>query len=634
MNYFLPFMDGLSQKYFNLIFPDHPFYSQMEKFEQVSIPKTHPMKVGAAIVVLFCAVFGAGAQQQKIDSLERAILAHTVVDSTLVNMRIELAGAKFFFTPTDTTWLDYNLRTVRMAEAIRFPKGIALAGEKVGVVYQYILSDPYKALEWYQKSLRTISADPSLQRYGLGILGNIGNIYYEQQELRKALDSYKKVLARKELNLTALMNIGNIYGDLGMADSSIYHYKRAITIAQKDKNYLYGANCLSNMALVLHREGRNGEALEHIKRSLELIEGHQLEFVRSTAYANAGVIYLANNDPDRAEDYSLRALGEPNSLNNLFTQKNSWATLAEVYEKKGDYRKALEAYQKFKQLNDSITAQDRKVEISRREIQFEADEKEALAQLEIQRQKTIKMASLLGGGGLFLATMAGLFLYKRRRDALAQKTEAEFDARVKDTALKALRAQMNPHFIFNSLNSIGDYITKNNKSAANEYLAKFAKLMRQILENSEKKEVTLKDDLEILENYLQVEAMRLENKFDYEITVDPLLDSENTLVPPLILQPFIENSIWHGISKKEGRGHITIGIWKRDGMIVCTVDDNGVGDMRTAHETRENSSLGMKITKNRIDILNELKNTKGSVSVIPKQEGYRVEVALPLEYAF
>ncbi|MEH6680816.1 MAG: tetratricopeptide repeat protein [Sediminicola sp.] len=600
--------------------------------ERNLIPKLQLMKAGALLGFLFCGIFGSWAQQRNIDSLERAISAHQRVDTSLVNMRVELAGAKFFLTPTDSTWLDYNLETVRMAKELQFSKGTALAGEKVGIVYHYILSDPYKALEWYQKSLRLINTETALDRYAPSILGNIGNIYYEQQELRKALKYYQQVLVRKELNLTAQMNIGNIYGELGIADSSIHHYKKAISIAQKQGSFLHEANCLSNMALILQRQGQSGKALQEMEKSLELIERHQLDFVRSTAYSNAGVIYLANNDPEKAENYSLRALEEPASLNNLFTQKNSWGTLAEVYGKTGAYKKAFEAHQNFKRLNDSLTAQDRKVEISRREIQFEADRKEALAQLEIQRQKTIKMVSLWGGGALILAILGGALLYKRRRDALAQKTEAEFDAKVKNTALMALRAQMNPHFIFNSLNSIGDYINKNDKEAASEYLVKFAKLMRRILENSEKEEVSLQDDLEILETYLQVEAMRLDHKFDHTIVTDPDLDLENTLVPPLILQPFIENSIWHGISPKPGRGHINIHILKKGEMLICTVEDNGVG--HSPATMGERRSLGMKITKSRIDIINQLKHTKGSVSVIPKTGGYRVEVALPLEYAF
>jgi len=202
-----------------------------------------------------------------------------------------------------------------------------------------------------------------------------------------------------------------------------------------------------------------------------------------------------------------------------------------------------------------------------------------------------------------------------------------------------LRAQMNPHFIFNSLNSISDYIAKNNTKAADEYLIKFAKLMRLILENSEQKTVSLAEDLEALELYMQLEALRLKNKFTYSIQVDDALDKHTTLVPPLILQPFVENSIWHGIAGKNGEGNIAITIKKDGDMINCMVEDNGIGRQgkNDASKLKDNSgkrSLGMKITKERIDIINKTKKTNAVVAVTDLEQGIRVEVRLPLELNF
>src|SRR5690606_36994453 len=127
--------------------------------------------------------------------------------------------------------------------------------------------------------------------------------------------------------------------------------------------------------------------------------------------------------------------------------------------------------------------------------------------------------------------------------AISRQLEAEFNATVADNELKALRAQLNPHFIYNSLNSIGDYFSRNDSEAGNDYLAKFAKLMRLTLEYSERKEVTLAEDMKLIELYLQIEGLRLNRKFTFKIHIDSALDPENTLVPPMILQPFIENSI-------------------------------------------------------------------------------------------
>jgi LytS/YehU family sensor histidine kinase len=221
-------------------------------------------------------------------------------------------------------------------------------------------------------------------------------------------------------------------------------------------------------------------------------------------------------------------------------------------------------------------------------------------------------------------------------DAKQKQQEAEFKTEVSNTEMKALRAQMNPHFIFNSLNSISDYIAKNDVDAADKYLSKFAKLMRKILENSEQKDVPLADDLKALELYMQLESLRMNNKFSYEIKVDDDIDKEATLVPPLILQPFVENSIWHGIAAKDGNGKILIHIKKEsDEMINCIVEDDGIGRKQSSAKQpilskADKSSLGMKITQSRIDILNKIKNTNAAVQLSDLAQGLRVEVKLPL----
>jgi len=275
---------------------------------------------------------------------------------------------------------------------------------------------------------------------------------------------------------------------------------------------------------------------------------------------------------------------------------------------------------------------DRKLEISRKEIQYEADKHKAISEVEIERQKSIKNASLIGGSGLVLASLIGFVLYRRKQEAVSKSKEAEFNAKVSDTELKALRSQMNPHFIFNSLNSIGDYILKNDTQSASDYLSKFAKLMRLTLENSEKKEILLSDDISLLKTYMDIERKRFNSKFNYTITIDPNLDAENILVPPMILQPFIENSIIHGLAQKEGVGLINISFKTEKNMLICSVDDNGIG--RKKATSTNNKSIGMAITKSRIEIINKLKNTNGTVEIIDKTEGTRIDVSLPIELAF
>ena len=346
--------------------------------------------------------------------------------------------------------------------------------------------------------------------------------------------------------------------------------------------------------------------------------------------------YLKAGDFDKAEHYAGESLKLSEAQGNLFLQKSAWGTLADVFAAKGEYKKALEAHIAFSGLKDSLNSQNRRVEIARKQMEFDFENERTLAQAEIKRQTTIKKASVIGGAALLTASVLGFILYKRRRDALAQKHEVEFKALVSDTELKALRAQMNPHFIFNSLNSIGDYILKNDTSTAQDYLTSFARLMRMALENSEHKEISLDEDLKFIELYLQVESKRLPGRFSYTINVEEGVDTENTLVPPLMLQPFIENSIWHGFTSKGSKGHILVEIKKENQMLVCSVDDNGSGRKPNGAETNNKKSLGIAIAENRIKILNKQKKSNGKLQITDKPDntGTRIEVSLPLQTAF
>ena len=160
--------------------------------------------------------------------------------------------------------------------------------------------------------------------------------------------------------------------------------------------------------------------------------------------------------------------------------------------------------------------------------------------------------------------------------------------------------------------------------------------MRETLEKSREKEITLEDDINILKTYMDIENKRVAHKFEYRFNIDPNLDPDNTLVPPMILQPFVENSIIHGLKQLEENGIITISYKKQGDMLHCTVDDNGMGRMKSSqHKPKsKKSSLGMSITKTRIDILNKQKDTKGDVTIIDKEVGTKIEVKLPLTLAF
>lgn len=208
--------------------------------------------------------------------------------------------------------------------------------------------------------------------------------------------------------------------------------------------------------------------------------------------------------------------------------------------------------------------------------------------------------------------------------------------------MQALRAQMNPHFIFNCLNSINRYIVKSDQATASLYLTRFAKLIRLILDNSNSKTVTLTNELEALRLYIEMESIRFEKKFSYKIIVADDVQPDSIYVPPLIIQPYVENAIWHGLLHKEEAGELVIHINRtKSGMLECVIEDNGVGREK-AKELRSKSasgkkSLGMKLTEDRLALLNREAQFDSSVEVQDMKtqggeaRGTRVIVKIPID---
>nr|MBK9651143.1 histidine kinase [Bacteroidota bacterium] len=383
-------------------------------------------------------------------------------------------------------------------------------------------------------------------------------------------------------------NIGQIFLKTNQIDSAVFYFEKCLAIGQKINNNDFILNSYLNLGAAYDIKKDFKRALEFFNQGIEKAKkvGDSIAYMGCLEGVAEANFYLKNYTT--AISYCNDALLIAKKYNKLVNQRECYLMLSDMYNEKREFDKSLEAYKNFIQVRDSIINQEVKSEIVKKEMQYEFDKKEALlksendkkeliASAEIIRQRTVKNSAIVGATILLFAAFTSFAFYNRRRDALEQNTESDFMAQVSDTEMKGLRAQMNPHFIFNSLNSIGDYISHNENKVADNYLSKFAKLMRKILENSEQKEISISDDLQALELYMQLESMRLDNKFTYEIKVDENIDIENTLIPPLLLQPFVENSIWHGIAHKQGAGKISIEIKKDGEMISCVVEDNGIG---------------------------------------------------------
>lgn len=208
---------------------------------------------------------------------------------------------------------------------------------------------------------------------------------------------------------------------------------------------------------------------------------------------------------------------------------------------------------------------------------------------------------------------------------------------------KALRSQMTPHFIFNSLNSIQQLISENDRLQAIQSTSKFAKLMRKILNNSAQSAITLSEEIETLQLYLDLESLRFEGKFQYIIKIGMDIDTEDTEIPPMLIQPYLENALWHGIMNRSDRsGKVELKIDRKDQLLVCSITDNGIGRKKAAALRSKHASIhkssGMQITEERLKILNATRNSSLSVKIVDLEDkdgealGTRVEIYVPLDY--
>lgn len=223
-----------------------------------------------------------------------------------------------------------------------------------------------------------------------------------------------------------------------------------------------------------------------------------------------------------------------------------------------------------------------------------------------------------------------------------EKEISEIKRETAELEMKALRAQMNPHFIFNSLNSINRFILQNNRQQASEYLTKFSRLVRLILQNSQASLINLESELESLSLYLELESVRFDNRFVYKITVPQDLDIEILKIPPLIIQPYAENAIWHGLMHKEEKGQLDIEISQEDEHLYFKITDNGIGRKKAAELASKNAtkhkSMGLKITSDRIAMLQKSNGAESPVKFIDLENpdgsvaGTEVIIKMPLIY--
>ncbi len=417
----------------------------------------------------------------------------------------------------------------------------------------------------------------------------------------------------------------------------------------------------------------------HLQEDIKISETQSQLEKAAVDYTNTGSLYLDMNKTNDAIFYYEKGLNIAQKANYPTIIQQSLKGLSDAYIQKADVKKALFYFKQYVEIKDALIKlktdqvmaelkSKYESEKKQREIQSlvldgqkkKSELKKSLGQIEEQKQYILLIVL-----ALFLTVVLAITLFRQYRSKkknnetlviqnnkiVEQKKELEeslnYTKQLQDVLKEdldhymqaALRKQMNPHFIFNSLNSIQSFILQNDKLSANIYLSKFAGLMRKVLENSQHQLITLEKELEVLNLYIELEEQRFDNKFNVQWNIDPLIDCSTHKLPPLIMQPYIENAIWHGLLHKEGDRRLTITIIKKAEQLVCTIVDNGIG-REAAFGMKKNKSshesLGTRITQKRIDLINSLNKSGIGVQYFDLSDnkgianGTKVEITIPV----
>jgi len=369
-------------------------------------------------------------------------------------------------------------------------------------------------------------------------------------------------------------------------------------------------------------------SLDVYTQCLELSRRLKNNNLIANSLGNIGNIYRDWNYYEKAVEYYNLSIESANEISDIYNLSWLYKDISAMYANMGRFEKAYDNFKLHSLYNDSLMSEDytRRLLEARTNHEREKSEQELeLMQVRLQRNNYL----LYGFGGLILLIIAiAIMLIRSSRLRSKQRLE-DMNHRISDLTQKNLRTQMNPHFIFNTLNSIQYYVFQNDRIASNNYMTKFAKLIRKTLENSENPAIPIEEELDALELYLELESLRFKKKFSWKIDIDEEIDTYMYKIPTMLIQPFVENAIGHGLMHKEGKGYINVGLKLDKDCILCSIEDNGVGRekaMEIKNGKKENHrSLGTSITESRLRLVNtDRKDDDGKAS------GTRVEICIPI----
>lgn len=501
----------------------------------------------------------------------------------------------------------------------------------------YLLNENYKkSKEEYQDINKT-----NISSYQLVTLyEGLGDVHKKMSMLDTAIKMYSNALklAKKQKIETKIIDLnsklGETYTKKGEPNNAEFYFSKSLVLANAQSK----ERAVEEKLKVADFKGENNLYESEIKlrkqviNDISKIEKNQNSSIdNDNAYTlqkqnyKIGNAYAKKSDYKNAINYLEKSKKEAETKKDLVVQKDATRTLSQLYKTTGNYTKALETYKDYVAVVDKLYIQKeqeisqairfrKNINLKQNRITSLENERELsrskylLTQEQSKRQK-IAIYALVGS--MLLLLVIAFLMYKYIR-------QQRFSNHL--LALKSLRSQMNPHFIFNALNSVNSFIALSDERTANKYLTDFSKLMRVVLENSEQDFISLKKEIELLQLYTQLEHFRFQDKFSYTINVDKHVPVKDFKIPPMLLQPYIENAVWHGLRYKKEKGYLNVTIsHKTENAIEISITDNGIGRkqskaLKTKNQKKHNSK-GMDNIKKRVAILNVMYRDKIDIIV-------------------
>jgi tetratricopeptide (TPR) repeat protein len=581
-----------------------------------------------------------GGSSFKIDSLRQA-LALAKADTSIVNIKNNL-GAELCYKGEYEEAFTCLQQALALATKLQYKKGIAAACHRVASVY-WNRADYGNALASWLKAQKIYEELNDLRGMA-NVSLNLSNVYAKLGNDEKALESYLNALGTatkindKDLMGVIYVNLGDLFASqartakTGEAKKAKYqlaldNLMKGLTLSREAGNKSIESQACISMGNVYYGLGnleKGAPAKQWYEKDLA-VQFKALKIKEELGdkrgmylcYMSIGIAYYMLDDLAKTEENLNRSLALSKQIGYKTGIKEAYGNLSQLAEEKGDYKKAFTYEKLFSAMKDSVLSEASARQLTDMMEKYQSEKKQKENEV-LQQQASIRELEIRQGRLWILALtllsvlilgFALLWIRQNRRTAFYEKIEMQ---------QKLLRSQMNPHFIFNAMVGIQNYIYREEPETAANYLSSVVHLMRSIIDNSKREYVALEKEITGLQHYLALQQVRFQDKFDFKIDIDPAVDAGSLFVPPMMAQPFIENAIVHGVLKKiNGKGRITVNFYLDSGFLALAVTDNGVGRQRTDETLKDEMHLSVAtgITRERLAILNRRSKQKSSFTI-------------------